>query len=131
VTEVRLMLTLISQDRATGICLALTFTGQSDGGSPCSGFTRQSDRDSPWHRERPCIAFLGDLVWLRHARLGVKQGNKLPFDNIDPLDCRESATRTEQGSGLLTIPVLVAGGQFGQANLQSRVSVHLPDKPQI
>ena len=56
-----------------------------------------------------------DPVWLRHARLGVKQGNKLPFDNIDPPDCRESATRNEQGNGLLTIPVHVAGGQFGQA----------------
>ena len=46
-TEVRLMFTLISQDRATGICLALTFTGQSDRDSPYSGFKRQSDRDSP------------------------------------------------------------------------------------
>ena len=57
----------------------------------------------------------GDPEWLRNACLGVEQDNKLPFDNIDPPVCRESATRTEQGSGLLTIPVHVAGGQFGQA----------------
>jgi len=54
-----------------------------------------------------------DVVWLRGACLSVKQGNELPFDNINPLDCRESTTRTEQGSGLLTIPVHMAGGQFG------------------
>ena len=47
-TEVRLILTPISQDRATGICLALTLTGQSDRDLSYSGFTWQSDRDSPY-----------------------------------------------------------------------------------
>jgi len=32
-----------------------------------------------------------------------------------PRDFQRSTTRTEQGIGLLTIPVLAAGGQFGQA----------------
>jgi len=54
-------------------------------------------------------------VHVAGACLGIEQGNKLPFDNIDPQDCRESSTRTEQGIGLLTISVHVAGGQFGQA----------------
>ena len=54
-----------------------------------------------------------DVVWLRGACLSVKQGNELPFDNINPLDCRESTSRTEQDNGLLTIPVHMVGGQFG------------------
>jgi len=56
---------------------------------------------------------LTDVIWLRGVCLRVKQGNKLPFDNINPLDCRERTNRTEQGIGLLTIPVHMAGGQFG------------------
>jgi len=54
-------------------------------------------------------------ICLRHACLGINQDNKLPFDNINSLDCRGRTTRIEQGSGLLTTPIPVAGGQFGQA----------------
>jgi len=60
----------------------------------------------------------------RRACLGVKQGNKFPFDNINPPDCREKTIRTEQGSGLLTIPVHMVGGQFGHTKFaMSGVSI--------
>jgi len=52
-------------------------------------------------------------------RLRIEQGNKLPFDNINPEDWRcgriPLGLNKASAFGLLTIPVHVAGGQFGQA----------------
>jgi len=93
------------------------FMGQSDKASPYSVFMEQSDRTSPYavsigqtFRDLPWSQW---LVWCDLERSSRGQARQHVASR--PRDFQGSTTRTEQGIGLLTIPVLVAGGQFGQA----------------
>ena len=93
------------------------FMGQSDKASPYSVFMEQSDRTSPYSvstgqtvRDSPWSQW---LVWCGSERSSRGQARQQVASR--PRDFQRSTTRTEQGISLLTIPVLVAGGQFGQA----------------
>jgi len=65
-------------------------------GSDCQGFTLNSVTS---------LMRLGALV----------KGSSQAISASRPRDFQGSTTSTEQGIGLLTIPVLVVSGQFGQA----------------
>jgi len=101
VTELRLVLVLRS--RVTEFALfCFCGTGRQNfalhcfHGSDCQRFTLKSVTS---------LMRLGALV----------KGSSQAISASRPRDFQGSSTRTEQGIGLLTIPVLVAGGQFGQA----------------
>jgi len=101
---------------------------QSDRASPYFGFTDQSvtelhlvfvsqDKVTELRFEFVSRGRLSETYFVVNdqskatwnARQRIKPGSTLPRD------LRWSTTRTEQGIGLLTIPVLAESGSFGQA----------------
>ena len=93
------------------------FTKQGDIASPWACVTRQSDITSPW------VSVTGQTVRdLRCSQWPVS--SNLERSSKDqakqhlasrPWDFQWSTTRTEQGTRLLTIPVLAEGDSFGPA----------------
>ena len=82
-----------------------------------------------WNRATELRLTLIPRVRLSELHFGISEVNDLSDAALErtsrdqarqqvasrPRDFQRSTTRTEQGIGLLTIPVLAAGGQFGQA----------------
>jgi len=95
---------------------------QSDRASPYFGFTEQSVRASPWARVTGQSDRTWDTLSSCHGADCQRLCSQWPVSSdleqyfaSRPQDFQWGTARTEQGIGLLTIPVLAEGGSFGQA----------------
>ena len=91
------------------------FVEQGDKTSPSPVYTGQTVRDPLWNQW---------LVWSDLERSSKGQAKQLIASR--PWDFQRSATRTGQGIGLLTIPVLVAGRPIWTSQICAIIRQHLP-----